>query len=133
MIRHLIMGLIDKLRSLQPILFLGTPRRFLWSVFRPGYVRASLARRRGACRRCGACCRLVWRCRYFFHDQGVPACRLYNRFRFPNCINFPIDRRDLADRDLVSPHTTCGYWWDSEETPAPAAPRSPNARAPVPS
>lgn len=97
-------------------LILGTPRRFLWNVCRPGYVRANLKRRQGACRRCGACCRLAWRCRYFFHDKGVPACRLYGIFRFPNCSNFPIDHRDLADRDLIAPHTPCGYWWESRGT-----------------
>jgi len=53
----------------------------------------------------------VWRCRYFFHDDGVPACRLYDRFRPANCSQFPIDRHDLADRDLVSPNEPCGFSW----------------------
>ncbi len=92
-------------------MFRGTFRRFYLCVFRPGYVRASLARRAGECRRCGACCRLAWRCRYCLDDNGVPHCRIYNLFRFPNCTKFPIDARDLADRDLVLPEVPCGYSW----------------------
>ena len=101
-------------------LLLGTPRRLFWNVCRPGYVRASLARRSGQCRRCGTCCQLVWRCRYFFQDNGVPACRLYARYRPPNCSQFPIDRHDLTDRDLVSPNEPCGFTWaeaQQEEKP----------------
>ena len=109
------MSFLKKILSLRPKLLLGTPRRFLWSVCRPGYVRASLAKRQGECRRCGACCRLAWRCRYYYLDDGVPSCKIYNWFRFPNCINFPIDHRDLADRDLISPDTPCGYSWARAE------------------
>lgn len=92
---------------------LGTPRRLIWNFLRPGYVRASLARRKGNCLRCGACCRLVMRCIFFHKDGELPACRLY-RVRPPNCSNFPLDRFDLADRDLVSPDHPCGYWWDDK-------------------
>ncbi len=109
------MRLVKKIRRLQIKLIWGTPRRLLLSVFRPGYVSKSLSRRRGSCRRCGACCRLVWRCRFFHHNHGLPACKLYGRFRFPNCIHFPIDHRDIADRDLLSPYTTCGFWWVRED------------------
>ncbi len=93
----------------------GTPRRLFWNVCRPGYVRVSLAQRSGACRRCGTCCRLVWRCRYYHEDDGLPACRLYAGYRPPNCSNFPLDTRDLADRDLVSPNQPCGFSWAREE------------------
>lgn len=93
----------------------GTPRRLFWNLCRPGYVRASLAQRLGKCRRCGVCCRLVWRCSCFFYDNGVPACRIYARFRPPNCSMFPIDHRDLADRDLVAPNEPCGYSWARAE------------------
>ena len=89
----------------------GTLRRLFWNVCRPGYVRASLAQRLGECRRCGTCCRLLWRCPYFHDDDGIPSCRLYTRYRPPNCSNFPIDHRDLADRDLVSPNEPCGFSW----------------------
>ena len=90
----------------------GTPRRLIWNVFRPGYVRENLAERTGECRRCGACCRLVVKCVFFFHDDdGLPACRAYGAFRFPNCTKFPIDHRDIADRDRIAPHEPCGYSW----------------------
>lgn len=94
----------------------GTPRRFYLNVFRPGYVRRSLAQRQGACRRCGACCQLVVKCRFLKRDQaGLPACRIYNICRTKNCSNFPINRRDLADRNLVAPHTPCGFSWPATE------------------
>lgn len=30
----------------------------------------------------------------------------------PNCVIFPIDHRDIADRNLVAPDIPCGYYWD---------------------
>ncbi len=101
--------MIERVRN-KMILLWGTPRRLFWNVCRPGYVRASLAMRSGECRRCGACCRLFVRCIHFFEDNGLPACRLY-KHRPPNCSNFPIDPRDIADRDLIAPDSPCGYSW----------------------
>ena len=92
-------------------LFCGSVRRLFVNVFRPGYVRASLAQRRGECRRCGACCQLVCRCCFFRDDDGIPSCAIYDRYRFPNCSSFPVDGHDLADRDLISPDIPCGFWW----------------------
>lgn len=95
----------------------GTPRRFVWNVFRPGYVQRQLAERNGACRRCGACCQLVVKCPYYTEEKGLPSCKIYSKFRFPNCTTFPIDRHDLADRDRVFPHVRCGYsWGDASRT-----------------
>lgn len=96
-------------------LLMGTPRRLLWNVCRPGYVMQNLKQRRGECQRCGACCRLVWKCRYFHYENGTPSCKLYKKYRPPNCSNFPIDHHDLADRDVVAPHVPCGFWWDDEK------------------
>ncbi len=91
----------------------GTPRRFFLNVFRPAYVRRRLEQRQGACRRCGACCQLVVRCRFLKRDHaGLPACRIYGICRTKNCSNFPIDRHDLADRDLIAPDTPCGFYWN---------------------
>ena len=89
----------------------GTYRRLFWNLCRPGYVRANLTQRTGKCRRCGACCRMVWQCRFFYEDGNGPSCKLYSRYRTPNCSKFPIDFRDLADRDLVSPNEPCGFSW----------------------
>lgn len=90
----------------------GTPRRFIWNLFRPRYVRRKLSERTGECRRCGACCQLVWKCPHFTEEDGVPSCKIYLRFRPPNCSNFPIDHYDLADRNAVLPHVACGFSWN---------------------
>ncbi len=99
----------------------GTPRRFFLNVFRPAYVRRSLAQRQGACRRCGACCQLVVKCAFLTRDkEGLPACRVYRIWRTKNCSNFPIDRRDLADRDLIAPNLPCGFSWKTADAGTPA-------------
>ena len=91
----------------------GVLRRFFLNVFRPSYVRRSLACRHGACKRCGVCCHLVAnKCgALHLHSDSSSTCRLYTVYRLPNCRTFPIDPRDLADRDLVAPDTPCGYSW----------------------
>jgi hypothetical protein len=93
----------------------GVTRRFFLNVFRPGKVRASIARRRGECRRCGVCCHLVAnKCgALHLHPDGQSTCRMYTVYRLPNCCTFPIDPRDLKDRDLVAPRVPCGYHWDA--------------------
>jgi hypothetical protein len=88
----------------------GTYRRLYLNVFRSDYVRTSLAQRLGECRRCGACCQLLRRCVLLKNDNGLPACHLY-LYRTPNCSKFPIDSRDLGDRDIVSPDAPCGFSW----------------------
>jgi len=93
-------------------LLFGIFRRLRLQVFRPAYVRAQLAARQGECQRCGACCQMAWRCTFLHQPDGKPACAFYKYYRYPNCVNFPIDDRDIADRDLVSPDRTCGYHWD---------------------
>lgn len=99
-------------------LLIGTIRRFVWSVFRPGYVKRQLASRQGECSRCGVCCHLAWKCGCHEIKDGLPSCSIYNVFRFPNCTKFPIDHYDIADRNAVSPDTRCGYYWkDATEDP----------------
>ena len=95
------------------VLLIGVARRFFLNLFFRRYVRDSLARRAGECRRCGVCCHLIAnKCGalHFFKD-GNSTCRIYNFYRLPNCITFPIDPRDIADRNLVAPDTQCGYFW----------------------
>ena len=98
------------------ILIRGVLRRFMLNVFRPGYVRKSIARRTGECARCGVCCHLIAnKCfALHFHADGRSTCRIYNLYRVPNCCTFPIDPRDLKDRDLVEPERPCGYYWTKE-------------------
>lgn len=90
------------------VLIWGKIRRFYLIQFRPEYVRKSLARRRGECHRTGACCMLAFPCPTLSRLSKLPLCRIYAR-RPPNCHIFPIDERDLADRNLVNPWEPCGF------------------------
>ena len=90
----------------------GRPRRLYLNVFRPGYVRASLARRRGECCRCGACCQMGAYCRHLRYSGDLSECSRYAKWRTSNCRNFPTDERDLAERNLVAPDTPCGYCFE---------------------
>lgn len=95
------------------ILWRGVFRRFYLNLFRPGYVRQSIATRKGECARCGACCHLTAKngCPSLgFEEAGLSLCKIHGSFRMPNCVIFPVDARDIADRDLVAPDTVkCGY------------------------
>ncbi len=93
----------------------GKVRRLGLSIFRPQYVRRSIERRTGACARCGACCRLGFRCQFLRDAGNLTECR-FHKFRPGNCRLFPIDERDLADRDLVEPHRPCGYSFNRRGT-----------------
>ncbi|MCP3941325.1 MAG: hypothetical protein GY710_07565 [Desulfobacteraceae bacterium] len=108
---------INSTKSKSPVrmfrLAWGMTRRLFLNRFRPGYVRKSLSQRQGNCQRCGVCCQLVWRCHYFKNTDAGPSCGIYGRYRPPNCRIFPINSRDLADRDLVSQSVPCGFWWHS--------------------
>jgi len=99
------------------ILLWGVLRRFFLNLCRRRYVRKSLALRLGACKRCGVCCHLVAnKCaRLHIHPDGHTECRFYTVYRLPNCRTFPIDRRDLADRDLVAPDVPCGFSWPDKQ------------------
>ncbi|HUT33687.1 MAG TPA: hypothetical protein VNE39_09420 [Planctomycetota bacterium] len=86
----------------------GKARRLGLGLFRIGYVRRSAARREGDCQRCGACCQLGYRCQFLRNAKSISECRIH-ALRPRNCRLFPIDERDLADRDLVAPDVPCGY------------------------
>ncbi len=89
----------------------GKARRLGLGLFRPGYVRRRAQQRRGECRRCGACCRLGNRCPFLRNAGAITECRIHGR-RPPNCRLFPVDERDLADRDAVAPDVPCGFSFD---------------------
>jgi len=95
------------------LLWSGVMRRFLLYVFNKKYIKKSVSKRQGECLRCGACCRLVMRqCPYLtFEADGKSSCTKYNSTRMPNCVIFPIDRRDIKERDIVS-STPCGFSFD---------------------
>jgi len=92
------------------LLWSGVMRRFLLYVFNKKYIKESISKCQGECLRCGACCRLAVRqCPYLrFEADGKSSCTKYNATRMPNCIVFPIDRRDIQERNIVS-QTPCGY------------------------
>ena len=107
------------------VLLWGKARRLFLGLLCRRYVRESIARRTGECLRCGACCRLAYRCQFLRHTGDVTECRFHKQ-RPLNCRLFPIDERDLADRDIVAPHSRCGYGFngkpDSTETAADERP-----------
>jgi len=90
----------------------GKLQRFYIGHFRKEYVVERLSIRKGTCKRCGACCRLLFRCVYAdqCHGGGV-SCRIYSR-RPVNCRIFPLDREHLAERDLMMPDRSCGYYFE---------------------
>lgn len=98
-------------------LWWGKLRRFYLGHFRPGYVRRNQARRRGECKRCGACCQLGLRCWQLRHTSQTTECVRHER-RPLNCRLFPIDERDLSDRDVINPLAPCGFSFDAQ---APAS------------
>jgi hypothetical protein len=91
-------------------LMLGKLRRTWLTTFRPGYVRAEEAHRRGTCLQCGKCCRLAFRCPMLTRDN---RCRIYHLARTASCRLFPLDSRDL--REVQG---ECGYYFvDDAATP----------------
>lgn len=90
------------------ILAWGKLRRFYLLYFRPGYVEESLKRRVGSCDRTGTCCSLMFPCPLLGWLDRIPLCRAYRR-RPRNCTIFPIDERDLRDRNIVNPWDSCGF------------------------
>jgi len=91
-------------------LFRGKLRRFYLGRTRRGkaYISRMMGRRLGECRRCGACCRLVHRCPFLQVNNGTAKCAIH-KLRPANCRVFPIDPRDLADRDRIRPDDPCGF------------------------
>jgi hypothetical protein len=98
------------------ILAWGVARRMLLHWFRPGYIRVRREQREGSCARCGACCRLTVTCPHVVMENGLTSCNCHSVARLPNCINFPIDPRDLADRTRIAPPgIPCGYFFPAKK------------------
>jgi hypothetical protein len=86
----------------------GKLRRMYLSYLRPRYVRESLARRQGACNRTGACCHLMFTCPLLDRKSEPVRCSIHE-IKPKVCDLFPIDERDLRDRDIIAPDTPCGF------------------------
>ena len=104
-------------------LWWGKVRRLYLATFRPGYVRESRARREGECQRCGACCALGVRCPCLRRNGHGTECAIHG-VRPTNCRLFPIDERDLADRDLLHPEAPCGFHFNGHDNSAADPPSS---------
>lgn len=88
---------------------MGKLRRFALARLNEGYVARMRQRRQGECHRCGLCCKLLFECPFLktFPD-GKSRCRIHGR-KPDNCTFFPIDERDLFERDMLGAEIPCGY------------------------
>lgn len=94
----------------------GKIRRAFLVSFRKGRVVEKLDRRRGACTRCGACCKIMFQCPAYDDADGNPKCLIYND-RPGVCSLFPLDEKDLRDRDIVMAGKKCGFYFDDGPRP----------------
>ncbi len=88
----------------------GKLRRSFLIAFRKERVLEKLDRRRGACTRCGACCKILFQCPAYDDSDGNPKCIIYND-RPGVCGLFPLDEKDLRDRNIVMPDRRCGFYF----------------------
>ena len=90
----------------------GKVRRLCLGLFRKRYVESQHGQRQGQCLRCGQCCKLLYVCPHLeTSPDGSTGCCIHEN-RPINCRIFPVDSRDLADRDLLngSPGSPpCGF------------------------
>ena len=90
----------------------GKIRRACLGVFRGGYVEAQAKLRQGECIRCGTCCKLLYECPHLEElADGTSRCKIHED-RPINCRIFPVNGRDLQDRDLIakqSENKPCGF------------------------
>ncbi len=105
----------------------GKMRRLYLAHLRPAYVRESLARRIGQCDRSGACCRLMFTCPLLDQRSNPVRCSIHES-KPSVCRLFPIDERDLRDRDILSPDVPCGFSF----VPKDVAPRASRPGAATP-
>ena len=87
----------------------GKIRRFYLGYFKKNYISGQKLKRQGECKHCGVCCRLLIKCPLLYQDKyGNYLCKIHNR-KPSNCDLFPINEKDLKDRDTILPDVPCGY------------------------
>lgn len=87
----------------------GKIRRFILAHFKKKYVEEQKNNRQGECKRCGICCKLLVNCPMLIQDADNNfLCKIHNR-KPSNCDLFPIDEKDIKDRDTILPDVPCGY------------------------
>ncbi|MBI5240179.1 MAG: hypothetical protein HY926_06880 [Elusimicrobia bacterium] len=88
---------------------MGKLRRFALTTVKEEYIARMQRLRQGACLRCGLCCKLFFECPFLQNlPGGSSRCRIHGR-KPDNCHFFPIDERDLRDRDSLGAPVPCGY------------------------
>jgi hypothetical protein len=88
---------------------LGKLRRFALTTVQEEYIARMRELRQGACKRCGLCCKLFFECPFLQNlADGSSRCRIHGR-KPDNCACFPIDERDLRDRDSLGAPAPCGF------------------------
>ena len=92
----------------------GKIRRFYYHKFNRSYVIKAKEKRHGECARCGTCCKLLFKCPFLDETQTPSMCKVHNTRPF-NCRIFPVDRADIADKNLVDSTKRCGYYFESEK------------------
>ena len=95
------------------LLWSGVKRRFLLYLFNRNFIIENISKRQGECLQCGVCCKLAFKkCPYLTFDaNGKSSCTKYI-YRMPNCQIFPVDFRDIKERDALS-KIPCGYSFES--------------------
>ena len=94
------------------ILLIGKIRRLYLVWLRPGETRRLHSTRKGECARCGACCKLGFHCPFLKNiDGNSTKCAIHTR-RPRVCEMYPVDKRDLRDRDIIMPGTKCGFYFE---------------------
>jgi hypothetical protein len=87
----------------------GKLRRFALTTVKEDYIARMQKLRQGSCRNCGLCCKLFFECPFLKTlADGSSRCRIHGR-KPDNCHFFPIDERDLQDRDSLGAAVACGY------------------------
>jgi Fe-S-cluster containining protein len=92
----------------------GKIRRYYFARFRKRYSASRVQGRQGQCIRCGACCKLVFRCPFLVETLAGSTCVIH-KARPGNCRVFPMDARDIQERNMVAGNTECGYRFDDIE------------------
>ncbi|MHC4661568.1 MAG: hypothetical protein ACYS8W_07755, partial [Planctomycetota bacterium] len=100
------------------LLLWGKMRRWALRTFDREYIRKSLERRNGECRRCGACCKLAYVCPFLGRDNDHGTKCVNHVARDVNCVIFPIDEKDIRDRNLINPGGLCGYSFNGKKARA---------------
>jgi len=93
----------------------GKFRRLYLYTFKKKYVQNMVSHRKGECKQCGACCKLLYKCPFLIeHPKGF-SCKIYGKIRPINCVIFPINEKDICDRNTVLPDVPCGYFFENQK------------------